>query len=654
MIRFLRFLVLFLLSGYALNAQTGASVDRIRSSSAYYSAEGTGYDENEARQAALLSLNLDIYAVVLAKTSDVSTDISLDGQITSYRERSAEVSQYALTALYDVQEQVLSVDEKGNPYTDGRVHIFCWVSKKDVQAMFDLRRKKATQYVRTGLNAEARLQIDDALRNYCWAFILAKSVPESFGEVYAEFDGIEEKLQTYLPLKIKSVLSHIGVDVGECHYVAGQYAVAMHFTYCGHVVSSLSLHYYDSNSLIGPVKAKDGSAELELQRLPYDDKLKLVYDYAFTDEASSLDPELKILFAENGVPEIDARAEIPMKVIRTGMKPVSGITHAGVLSERDDIDAEAAALLAPVEIKDVPRIQINTVDKADTMHEVMCKVEDAIRSHDITSVKQYFTPEAYGLLDTLVNKTGKISLIGEGHNYEFIDAGFNVLARSCKVKMKFSGGKTFTENVNFRFSSDGMIESLAFGITQKAEDDIFKASAQWPEVSRFTILQFMEDYQTAYLLKRLNYIDALYSDDALIMTGTVLRKTMPIEGSPIRLGNDDGAVTYSTIGKREFINRLRHQFREREYVHLTYENNDTMMMKNRDSGFKRTCFAIEIKQYYNSPAYSDEGYLTLIFDVSGSQPIIYVRLWQPDSKTLREAKAQAEFIDLDTFVNMFR
>lgn len=48
----------------------------------------------------------------------------------------------------------------------------------------------------------------------------------------------------------------------------------------------------------------------------------------------------------------------------------------------------------------------------------------------------------------------------------------------------------------------------------------------------------MEDYQTAYLLQRIDYLDKIFSDDAIIITGTML-KTAPkaqVEGLPVDFG----------------------------------------------------------------------------------------------------------------------
>ena len=633
--RWLPLLLGALLAGSGL-VRGQEAVVRIQNDPDYYSAEGEGYDVYDAKNKAMLLINNRIATWVSSKTEDSSVT---EGD-TSYTIQSSEVKQFALTALRDVEYLVLE-DEPN------KARVFCWVSKADVQGMFDLRRQKALEYIETGKKAEQRLQIDDALRNYYWALMLSRSIPDAMGAVRAEFGGEEQYCQSFLPMKIKSVLSQVKAELMGCDKVDGGYLAHLHLTYDGKDVATLQLHYSDGNSRIGPVMAKDGAAELELSALPHDDKLSIRYEYSFRNEAENLDPELRVLFSEMKAPVIEnTRVEVPVRVdvkketMVAGKKGIGGVS-SGVLSESE--------VVAPEEIKMARRIAFTDVDNADSLYMIMSEVEGAIRDHAIERVAEYFTPGAYGVLDTLVNKTGALSVMPGNPWYEFVDAGSQVLARFCRVRLKFKNGRMFRENITFRFDKEsGKIQSLAFGLTKKAEDDIFNASSSWPDVSRFTILQFMEDYQTAYALKRLHYIDKVYSDEAVIMTGTVLKKGTQVEGRPITLGGSDNkAVTYSTMNKGEFLERLRRQFAGREYVHLTYEDNTTKII-NSQYAEKGSIFAIEIKQYYHSPVYSDEGYLTLIFDVSKELPLIYVRFWQPNKAEL--SKAGGEFVPLDEFI----
>lgn len=55
----------------------------------------------------------------------------------------------------------------------------------------------------------------------------------------------------------------------------------------------------------------------------------------------------------------------------------------------------------------------------------------------------------------------------------------------------------------------------------------------------------------------------------------------------------------------------------------------------------KNVYGVEMRQAYNSTTYSDEGYLFLLIDFGESDPLIYVRAWQPnewnDSTLVRTA-----------------
>lgn len=157
---------------------------------------------------------------------------------------------------------------------------------------------------------------------------------------------------------------------------------------------------------------------------------------------------------------------------------------------------------------------------------------------------------------------------------------------------------------------------------------------------------FLEDYQTAYALKRLDYLKQIFSDNAIIITGTVLKPTQGIfnqEGRSIEFGNNE-KVQYRRLTKEEYLKRLSGHFKSREYIHLTFEDNITRIINTGGLLPDGAAFGIQIKQIYNSPSYADKGYLTLVLNMQGKQPVIEVRLWQPQKD---------EMIKLDEFLSKF-
>lgn len=206
------------------------------------------------------------------------------------------------------------------------------------------------------------------------------------------------------------------------------------------------------------------------------------------------------------------------------------------------------------------------------------------------------------------------------------------------------------ENLVYRFNTQGKIESLAFALTKQAENDIMDAAASWPEVSRWAILGFMEDYQTAFALKRLDYIKELFSDQAVIVTGTVLkRKDYDLlhyvdMQKMVDIKAKEKDVVYSKHTKADYINKLQSIFDAREFVHLSFEDNRSMMINLPSSYTVGAAFGIEIKQRYTSPVYSDEGYLTLMFDTTTEPKTIHARLWQLN---------RIRGLSLSEFINLF-
>lgn len=625
----LTILILINFRSYGLYAQV--NIQHIKSDSKYWSAEGNGTTVEEADHDALSQIIRQI-SVSVSTTMQEENENRLvnEGVEYSYYAQKGFVKSSSFASLQNVEMIVLEPEPNAK--------VFRWVAKSEVDRMFEERKNKILDFVKTGKIAEQRLQIDDALRNYYWALMLAKVNRDA---VYADFNtGEEVNCLTFLPLKIKSVISRVRANLEECVNSDNRYFAKMRFTYENRDVASIQLRYFDGQSFVGPLVVKDGIGEMDLVSLPADGKMKMRYEYSFRKEAENLDAELRAIFSEISAPPIDnALAEIPVKV------NVKKNTMA--IDEKRMKETAASVVVAEVPaepIRTKQRMELSTVSNSGELANVLQQVENAIKQGTPQAAYPHFTPEGYKLFETLLSKTGTVSLVGEKQNYEFIQANAQVLARFCKVKIKFRNGKSFMENLVFRFNEESKkIQSVALALSKKAEEDIFNAASSWTEISRFTILQFMEDYQTAYSLKRLDYLEKIFSDEAIIITGTVLKtaSSNQVEGMPIDFGNTD--VRFTRQNKQQYLSNLRRHFNEREYIHLTFEDNQTKVI-NAPRIPRGTAFAIQINQLYNSPIYSDRGYLTLILDASKELPVIHVRLWQPEKSNM---------LTLDEFMNKF-
>lgn len=581
------------------------SIDEIKKNSNYIWGEGNGTTMSDAEGEALRQMSVQISVSVYNSSYDEESN---DNSV-----QKAVLQSVSSAKFTNVQMRVL--EEEPN------AKVFCFMSRSEVKKMFEKRANHIVNMVDAGKTAEGRMMIDEALRNYYWALVLAKTTPEP---VEIEFNDKKGEATSLLPIKIKSVLAMINASVDE---IQDGKNLILGFTYNGKPVSSLNFKYNDGQSIVGPIVARDGIGEASMASIPADGKLHLTYELRFRNEVDPTDSDIAGAFNAGILPNINSSVAIAIK--NNSKKKAA----APVLA--------SAEILAAQPTNDKRSIAMQNADNTDDLQKAVLAVEAAISSNNPKSAFNYFTPEGYTLFANLMAKNGKVTLVGKAQSHNFIIADGYIIGRATNIKRQFRNGKAFMEKLVYRFNPESRkIESVAFALTQRAENDIMNAAASWPEVSRWAILNFMEDYQTAFALKRTDYINSIFSDDALIITGTILKKLNNAErafdrSKSLDLGGPKD-IAYSQLSKTEYIDRLRKIFNTREYVHLQFEDNVTRMIDlPAINGInKGAAFGIEIKQRYESTGYSDDGYLTMVFDTRGKLPIIHVRLWQPDKNNM--------------------
>lgn len=581
------------------------SIDEIKKNSNYIWGEGNGTTMSDAEGEALRQMSVQISVSVYNSSYDEESN---DNSV-----QKAVLQSVSSAKFTNVQMRVL--EEEPN------AKVFCFMPRSEVKKMFEKRANHIVNMVDAGKTAESRMMIDEALRNYYWALVLAKTTPEP---VEIEFNDKTGEATSLLPIKIKSVLAMINASVKE---IQDDKNIILDFTYNGKPVSSLNFKYNDGQSIVGPIVARDGIGEASMASIPADGKLHLTYELRFRNEVDPTDSDIAGAFNAGILPNINSSVAIAIK--NNSKKKAA----APVLA--------SAEMLAAQPTNDKRSIAMQNADNTDDLQQAVLAVEAAISSNNPKSAFNYFTPEGYTLFANLMAKNGKVTLVGKAQSHNFIIADGYIIGRATNIKRQFRNGKAFMEKLVYRFNPESRkIESVAFALTQRAENDIMNAAASWPEVSRWAILNFMEDYQTAFALKRIDYINSIFSDDALIITGTILKKLNNAErafdrSKSLDLGGPKD-IAYSQLSKTEYIDRLRKIFSTREYVHLQFEDNVTRMIDlPAINGInKGAAFGIEIKQRYESTGYSDDGYLTMVFDTRGKLPIIHVRLWQPDKNNM--------------------
>ena len=211
---------------------------------------------------------------------------------------------------------------------------------------------------------------------------------------------------------------------------------------------------------------------------------------------------------------------------------------------------------------------------------------------------------------------------------KFIKFKNEVICRYVPMQFQFNR-VSFARDIVFRFDeSTQQINSLAFRLSDVSERDLIKATKSSMN-STLVIMTFLEDYQTSYGLRRIEYLEQVLSDNALIIVGHVVDKAEVADQRTLNL--DAKQVSFIRRTKAEYIANLRDKFARLDYINIHFANLEV----ERSSSDEET-YGIQVKQYYYASNYSDEGYLFLMVDLTGDTPIIHVRAWQDVKTDIRD------------------
>jgi len=205
-----------------------------------------------------------------------------------------------------------------------------------------------------------------------------------------------------------------------------------------------------------------------------------------------------------------------------------------------------------------------------------------------------------------------------------ITTGTGYQVRNIPLMMKPTGEREFGEDeyqeAVISFDKQGNVESFYLSISMNLYMNVIKSNLELTDLRRRQlILDYVEQFRTAYNQKDINFLNQVYSDDALIITGKVIT-TKHAEGFTSQ------KVQYNKQSKEQYINNLRGIFKRNSYIKVTFDEIEVMRHPVNPN-----FYGVTLLQGWTSGRYHDDGYLFLLWDFTNEDaPQIHVRTWQPD------------------------
>lgn len=471
------------------------------------------------------------------------------------------------------------------------------LSATAVEQMFDSRRVKMEDMLNSASKAEQAGKIDDALRYYNWSYYLLQSLPD-----YTAVTMNGNKLVDWVPSRIEDILAKVSFAISKKE----SNNVVLDVTYRGKHVTSLDYIYFDGKDWSGIFSAKDGIGILDFSsKVPDDIQVKCECNYL---SEAHIDKDVNLLVDVLCGPVIKG----DIKSVSADVPAVSGLSYNQEEKLSDDSEGGNTLLML-------------SADESLPFRKRIDKVLAAIGSGKYSSVEDLFSLDGFDIFNKLISY-GKARIVGDVNTVSFMASNDEVICRSIPMSFSFSNNnRKFVENVVFTFNADTLIDNISFGLDQQAADEILYEHSSWSEYARKILIEFLENYKTAYALKRIDYLRQVFRDDALIIVGKVSERPSQNADDEQKY-IDNKFVQLYRKSKEEYMEQLERCFNSNEFINIRFSENDILK-----AGKGKETYGIQIKQDYYSSNYGDTGYLFLMVDLNDpKQPVISVRVWMPE------------------------
>lgn len=137
---------------------------------------------------------------------------------------------------------------------------------------------------------------------------------------------------------------------------------------------------------------------------------------------------------------------------------------------------------------------------------------------------------------------------------------------------------------------------------------------------RRMIRKFLEDFRCYYNEKDTAALRAIYSDDAIIITGSVMT---PKKMDGVTASKQE--IRYNKQNKNQYMQSLKQCFQNNKYINVEFDKID-IVRHPTNAGY----YGVTLHQKWDSSRYKDDGWLFLLWDFTDKEkPTIHVRTWQP-------------------------
>ncbi|MCF7912462.1 MAG: hypothetical protein K9M99_08035 [Candidatus Cloacimonetes bacterium] len=578
----------------------GMSPAEIKSCGEYYygevlSSEGVE-DLCEAKDKALLRLSQNISVMVSGDFE--SSKVEIDGEYSESVEKIMRTySGITLRNLTPVQSR----EAEG-------WQVLCYLHQDSLASIYNARKQTIISIYEKAIENEEKLNLSSALQWYYYSLILMNSIPLE----RIEYQGADLRLEA--ADRIKQIIEDVKFIYEREKMVQDDIRdVYLRLEYKGKPVKLLEFSYMvkgvpeDEVARDGRVCCRLTGASITYEEL----EIEIQYRYAknrkqMTEIAQLWDAIVKADFENERKISLQAsrKSESQMKKYAIDQQPQYEKKEMKLHYSNDD-NCEVAKQIAGSVYDFIASLQagnlIETYKEDDFLRDKLSDMCSYNQVEVIDSEYEYALNKTYDGWEvrSIPVYCNYPSLHRRGMEYLVLD--FNEQA--------------ILQDVNFSVFS-GLYENHVAKFRNDAADDAYR--------HRQVLVKFLEKYRSAYMNRDMATLNQIFAEEAVIIVGRMLKEgdtKRNYEYGKTELQPD---IEYLEMTKQQFLVRQEQIFAQQQDICLGFSSCEF----NQKNG-EKDVYGISMRQQYSSTGYSDEGYLFLLIDFKESDPMIYVRSWQP-------------------------
>lgn len=188
-----------------------------------------------------------------------------------------------------------------------------------------------------------------------------------------------------------------------------------------------------------------------------------------------------------------------------------------------------------------------------------------------------------------------------------------------KISIRPLDGNEFSyEELELTFSESAELINARISGNEKNYQRILRRASEADENEKALVQGVLDNYKNAFSEKDITGVRSIFSNTSSIITGS-RRKS-------------DGMLVFNRYSYDDYMNRLEERVLT-SYNTINIRFEDEQIFRHPDF---TDSFGFSAKQFYNTPSYSDTGYVFMIVDFSSTDPKIISRTWQEQPFGLSE------------------